>query len=47
MLIISASFKPTWVDSVLGLTERKVIDRSEDLSVMCVNSQRDFYTFCG
>ena len=47
MLIISASFNPTFIDSMLGLTERKVIDKSEELSVMCVNSQRDFYTFCG
>ena len=47
MLIIAASFKPTIVDSLLGLTERKVIEKSEDLSVMCVNSRRDFYTFCG
>ena len=47
MLIVSASFKPTIVDSMLGLTERKVISKSEELSVMCVNSQQDFYTFCG
>jgi hypothetical protein len=47
MLIIAASFKPTFLDSMLGLTERKVIGKSEELSVMCVNSQRDFYTFCG
>jgi len=47
MLIIAASFKPTIVDSMLGLTEQKVISKSEDLSVMCVNSQQDFYTFCG
>ena len=47
MLIVAASSKPTFIDSLLGLTERKVIGRSEELSVMCVNSQRDFYTFCG
>lgn len=47
MLIIAASFKPTFIDSMLGLTEGKVIDKSEELSIMCVNSQRDFYTFCG
>jgi len=47
MLIIAASFKPTFLDTMLGLTERKVIAKSEELSVMCVNSQRDFYTFCG
>jgi len=47
MLIISASYKPNFIDSLLGLTEAKVIEKSEDLSVMCVNSQRDFYTFCG
>ena len=47
MLIIAASFKTTILDSMLGLTENKVINKSEDLSVMCVNSRRDFYTFCG
>ena len=47
MLIIAASLHPTFIDTLLGLTERKVIDKSEDLSVMCVNSRRDFYTFCG
>lgn len=47
MLIIAASFIPTFIDSILGLTETRVIDKSEELSVMCVNSRRDFYTFCG
>ncbi len=47
LLIIAASYKPTFIDKLLGLTEQKVIERSEDLSIMCVNSQRDFYTFCG
>ena len=47
LLIIAASYKPTFIDKLLGLTEEKVIEKSEDLSVMCVNSQRDFYTFCG
>ena len=46
MLIIAASSKTTFLDSFLGLTEYKVIAKSEDLSVMCVNSHRDFYTFC-
>ncbi|MEI6677914.1 MAG: hypothetical protein WCL21_04855 [Mariniphaga sp.] len=46
MVIIAASFKTTFLDSLLGLTERKVIGKSEELSVMCVNSHRDFYTFC-
>ena len=47
MLIIAASSNPTFLDSMLGLTEGKVIDKSEELSIMCVNSRRDFYTFCG
>ena len=46
MLIIAASFKTTFLESILSLTEEKVISQSEDLSVMCVNSRRDFYTFC-
>lgn len=47
LLIIAASYSTTFFDKLLGLTEEKVIEKSEDLSVMCVNSQRDFYTFCG
>jgi len=47
LLIIAASYKTTFLDKIFGLTEGKVIEKSEDLSVMCVNSQRDFYTFCG
>jgi len=46
MLIIAGSFKTTFLDTFLGLTEDKIISKSEDLSVMCVNSKRDFYTFC-
>ena len=46
MLIIASSDKTTFLDTLLGLTEEKVISKSEDLSVMCVNSRRDFYTFC-
>ena len=46
MVIIAGSFKTTFLDSFLGLTEGKVILKSEELSVMCVNSRRDFYTFC-
>ena len=47
LLIIAASYKTNFIDKLLGLTEGKVIEKSEDLSIMCVNSQRDFYTFCG
>ncbi len=47
LLIISVSYKTTFVDRLMGLTEEKVIEKSEDLSIMCVNSHRDFYTFCG
>lgn len=47
LLIISVSYNTTFIDRMMGLTEEKVIEKSEDLSVMCVNSHRDFYTFCG
>ncbi len=47
LLIISASFKTTFLDRWMGLTEGKVIEKSDDLSVMCINSQRDLYTLCG
>ena len=46
MVIIASSDKTTFLDSLLCLTEAKVISKSEDLSIMCVNSKRDFYTFC-
>ncbi len=46
MLIVASSYKTTLLDSWLGLTEAKVILKSEDISVMCVNSRRDFYTLC-
>jgi hypothetical protein len=47
LLIISASFKTTFIDRMMGLTEDKMIEKSADLSVMCINSQRDLYTLCG
>ena len=47
LLIIAASYNTNFVDRLMGLTEGKVIEKSEDLSIMCINSQRDFYTFCG
>ena len=47
MLLIAVSFNPTLIDSILGLTEKKVLEKSDNLSVLCVNSRRDFYTFCG
>ncbi len=46
MVIIASSSQTTFLDSLMGLTEAKVISKSEGLSVMCVNSKRDFYTFC-
>jgi hypothetical protein len=47
VLIISVTYKTTFLDRLMGLTEEKVIEKSEELSVMCVNSHRDFYSFCG
>jgi hypothetical protein len=47
LLVISASYNTTFIDRMMGLTEYKVISKSEELSVLCINSQRDFYTFCG
>ena len=46
MFIIAVSYNNTFLDSIIGLTEEKLIEKSEELSVMCVNSKRDFYTFC-
>ena len=46
MFIIAGNSKNTFLDSLLGLTELKLIEKSEELSVMCVNSLRDYYNFC-
>ena len=46
VLMIAATFSTTFIDTLMGLTENKVISKSDDLSVMCINSRRDFYTFC-
>ncbi len=46
MIIIAVSYDTTFLDRWLGLTEDNLIQKSEELSVMCVNAQRDFYTFC-
>jgi hypothetical protein len=47
LLIISFSYGSSIIDRILGINDAAVIDRSESLSVMCINSQRDLYTLCG
>ncbi len=47
LLIISFSYQSSLIDRILGTNDAFVIDHSEELSVMCINSQRDLYTFCG
>jgi len=47
LLIISFTHQASLFDRILGVNDGFVIDHSEDLSVMCINSQRDLYTFCG
>ena len=47
LLIISFTYRSTFIDRFFGINDANVIVRSEGLSVMCINSQRDLYTFCG
>jgi hypothetical protein len=47
LLIISFTYRSTFIDRIFGLDDAFVIDHAESLSVMCINSQRDLYTFCG
>jgi hypothetical protein len=47
LLIISFTYRSSIFDRFLGINDAAVIDHSESLSVMCINSQRDLYTLCG
>ena len=47
LLIISFSHRSSLLDRFLRTTDAYLLDHSEELSVMCINSQRDLYTFCG
>lgn len=46
LLIISFTYSSSFIDRLFKINDAFVIDHSEDLSVMCINSQRDLYTFC-
>lgn len=47
LLIISFTHRSTFLDRLFKLDDAYVIEHSENLSVMCINSQRDLYTLCG
>ncbi len=47
LLIISFTYSSSLPDRFFGVNDAFVIDHSEELSVMCINSQRDLYTLCG
>jgi len=47
LLVISFTYRSTFLDRIFGINDSYVIDHSESLSVMCINSQRDLYTLCG
>jgi hypothetical protein len=47
LLIISYTYSSSFIDRIFKINDAFVIDHSEDLCVMCINSQRDLYTFCG
>ncbi len=47
LLIISFTYSSSFIDRLFQINDEFVIHHSEELSVMCINSQRDLYTFCG
>jgi len=47
LLIISFTHGASFIDRLFGLNDGFVIEHSEELSLMCINSQRDLYTLCG
>jgi len=47
LLIISFTHGASLIDRLLGLNDGFVIEHSEELSLMCINSKRDLYTLCG
>lgn len=47
LLIISFTYHSTFIDRLFGINDANIIEHSEALSIMCINSQRDLYTFCG
>jgi len=47
MLMLAVSHKSNFIDNLLGLSEKKIIERSGQIPVMCINSKRDLYTLCG
>jgi hypothetical protein len=46
MLVLLGSSAITPLDILIGLPERKIIGRAENLAVMLVNSRRDNYILC-
>lgn len=47
LLIVSGNDKTTFIDSWLGLTLPKLLRKSGNIPVMCINSYLDLYTLCG
>ncbi|GET29707.1 hypothetical protein [Prolixibacter sp. SD074] len=47
LLIVSGNDKTTFIDNWLGLTIRKLLRKSGNIPVMCINSYLDLYTLCG
>jgi hypothetical protein len=47
LLIISFTYSSSFIDRIFKINDAYIINHSEELSVMCINSQRDLYTLCG
>ena len=47
LLIVSGNDKTTFIDNWLGLTVSKLLRKSGNVPVMCINSYLDLYTLCG
>lgn len=47
MLIISFTIRSTLASHFFSINDRYLIDHSQSLSVMFINSKRDLYALCG
>ena len=46
LLIIPASQNISLIDLIIGLPEKKIIKKSNEIPVLCINPKRDMYILC-
>lgn len=47
MLMIAVNHRPFFLDKLIGLSEKNIIDNSGNTPVFCINSKRHLCTLCG